>query len=159
MNVGSWLVWGFGGTVLLTIAMAAAQSLGVTRMSLPYLLGTMLVPDRDRARIVGIAMHLANGWGFSLAYVGIFHGAGIFAAWFGAVVGLLHGLFVAAVLLPALPGIHPRMASPTAGPTALRALEPPGPLGLHYGVRTPVVICAAHVAFGVMLGAFYAPLR
>jgi uncharacterized membrane protein YagU involved in acid resistance len=144
--------------VLLTILLAGSQALGVTRMSLPYLLGTMLVPDRDRARAAGIALHLVNGWVFSLVYVGIFHGARLFTAWFGATVGLFHGIFVAAVVLPALPGIHPRMASPTAGPTALRALEPPGPFGLHYGVRTPIVIAIAHVAFGLVLGAFYRPL-
>lgn len=157
MNVASWLVWGFGATVILTTILAGAQAFGVTRMGLPYLLGTMLVPDRDRARAAGIALHLVNGWIFSLAYVGIFHGARLFTPWFGAVVGLLHGLFVVAVALPALPGIHPRMASPTAGPTALRPLEPPGPLGLHYGAGTPVVTVVAHVVFGLVLGALYAP--
>jgi uncharacterized membrane protein YagU involved in acid resistance len=159
VNIGSWLVWGLGATVILTTLMAGAQAMGVTRMGLPYLLGSMLVPDRDRARAAGIGIHLVNGWIFSLAYVGIFHAAGIFTPWFGATVGLLHGLFVVAVVLPALPGIHPRMASPTAGPTALRALEPPGPFGLHYGVRTPVVTVLAHVAFGLVLGALYAPIR
>jgi hypothetical protein len=157
VNVGSWLVWGLGATVVLTTMMAGAQALGITRMSLPYLLGSMLVPDRDRARAAGIAFHLVNGWIFSLAYVAIFHGARLFTPWFGGVVGLLHGLFVVAVGLPAMPGIHPRMASPTAGPTALRPLEPPGVLGLHYGVATPVVTVLSHVVFGVVLGALYAP--
>jgi uncharacterized membrane protein YagU involved in acid resistance len=159
VNLAHWIVWGFGATVLLTTLLAGSQALGLTRMSLPYLLGTMLVPDRDRARAAGIAIHLVNGWIFALAYVGIFHGAGVFTPWFGALVGLLHGLFVAAVVLPAMPGIHPRMASPTAGPTALRALEPPGPFGTHYGLGTPLVIIVAHAAFGLVLGAFYVPLR
>lgn len=157
MNVGSWLVWGFAATVLLTTLMVGAQALGVTRMGIPYLLGSMVVPDRDRAKIAGIALHLLAGWVFSLAYVGCFHGARNFTPWFGAAIGLLHGLFVSGVVMPALPGMHPRMASPTAGPTALRPLEPPGPFGVHYGVRTPIVIVVAHVAFGLVLGTFYVP--
>ena len=157
MNVGSWLVWGLASTVVLTTIMAGAQSAGLTRMSLPYLLGSMLVADRDRAKVVGIGVHLLNGWIFSLLYVGIFHGAGIFQPWFGGAVGTLHGLFVAAVVLPALPGLHPRMASPTAGPTALRPLEPPGNFGLHYGIRTPLVVIGAHLAYGLLLGGLYTP--
>jgi hypothetical protein len=37
----------------------------------------------------------------------------------------------------------------------VRQLEPPGFLALHYGVRTPVSVLVAHVAFGSILGAFY----
>ena len=48
-----WLVRGFVATVLLTTLLTAAQRLGLTRMSLPYLLGTMFTPDRDRARLIG----------------------------------------------------------------------------------------------------------
>lgn len=52
--------------------------------------------------------------------------------------------------------IHPRMASETTGPEPTRALEPPGFLTLNYGRRTPSITLIAHVAYGVILGAFYA---
>jgi hypothetical protein len=58
--------------------------------------------------------------------------------------------------MPALPGLHPRMASEHAGPVARRQLEPPGMFALHYGIQTPISILIAHVAFGVVLGGFYA---
>jgi hypothetical protein len=89
--------------------------------------------DRYRAKVVGIAIHLVNGWIFALVYFAIFRATGHASAAFGAGMGLVHGAFVAAVVLPALPGLHPRMARPGAGPTGVRRLEPPGFLGLHYG--------------------------
>ncbi len=148
----TWLAWGFMATALLTTMMAGSQALGHTRISMPFLLGTMFTPDRDRARVVGIGVHLVNGWIFSIGYFLLFRWVGVHAIWFGAVVGLLHGVFVAAVVLPALPGLHPRMARPHAGPTEVRPLEPPGAFGLHYGIRTPLTIIGTHVVYGAMLG-------
>jgi hypothetical protein len=56
------------------------------------------------------------------------------------------------VLVPLLPGVHPRMASGRAGPSSVAVLEPPGLFGLNYGARTPLVAIVSHVAFGVALG-------
>jgi len=78
VNPWSWLAAGFAGTVVLTLVLAGTQAAGVTRMSNPYLLGTMIVPDRDRARVLGIVFHLVNGWIFSLAHVGLFRAVGRF---------------------------------------------------------------------------------
>jgi hypothetical protein len=157
VNVPAWLAAGFTGTVLLTLVLAGSQGLGLTRMSLPYLLGTMIVPDRDRARVLGVVVHLVNGWIFSLAYTGLFHASGLFTWWAGAAAGAVHGAFVLAVGMPALPGIHPRMASATAGPTTTAPLEPPGFLARNYGTRTPIATFLAHVVYGAVIGAMYAP--
>jgi hypothetical protein len=70
-------------------------------------------------------------------------------------IGILQATFVAAVLLPAMPALHPRIANEQQGPTIARQLEPPGFLGLHYGIRTPISVFVAHVTFGIILGAFY----
>lgn len=155
MSWGDWLVWGFAATVVLTTVLAATQGLGLTRMSVPYLLGTMLTADRDRAKAYGIAFHLVNGWIFSLAYVGAFESLGRASWWLGALIGVLHASFVLGVALPALPGMHPRMASETHGPSAARSLEPPGFLALNYGRRTPLATLAAHALYGAILGGFY----
>jgi hypothetical protein len=157
VNLGSWLVWGFAGTVVLTTVLAASQGLGLTRMNLPYLLGTIFTPNRDRAKVYGVLLHLVNGWIFSLIYVAAFHAAERYAWWFGALVGFVHGAFVIVVGLPVLPGMHPRMASEIHGPTVVRQLEPPGFLGKNYGVQTPISVLAAHLVFGIILGSFYSP--
>ncbi len=157
MSVAHWLVAGFAATVVLTALMSASQSLGLTRMNLPYMLGTMFTPDRDRAKIYGVLVHLLNGWAFSFIYVAALHTTGNFSHWFGALIGLVHASFVLAVGLPVLPGLHPRMASELRGPTVVRQLEPPGFFGLHYGSRTPVSVLVAHAVFGAILGGFYRP--
>jgi len=157
MNWGSWLLWGFAATVILTTVMSGSQGLGLTRMNLPYMLGTIFTPNRDRAKVYGVALHILNGWIFSLVYVAALHAAGLFTWWFGATVGLVHGAFVITVAMPILPGMHPRMASEIQGPTVVRQLEPPGFLGRNYGIRTPLSALAAHAIFGAIIGAFYAP--
>ena len=157
MNLERWFVWGFGSTIVLTTILAGSQGLGLTRMNIPYLLGTMLTPNRDRAKIYGVGLHLVNGWIFSFVYVAAFHTAGHFGAWFGAAVGFVHAAFVLVVVLPILPGMHPRMASEVRGPTVVRQLEPPGFLGRNYGIQTPVCVLVAHVVYGAILGWFYSP--
>jgi hypothetical protein len=155
MNWGSWLLWGFVGTVVLTALMAGSQGLGQSRINLPYLLGTMFTPNRDRAKLFGILIHFVNGWLFSLLYVAAFHAWGMSSWWLGALIGLVHASFVLAVGMPAMPSLHPRMANEQYGPTVVRQLEPPGFLGLHYGVRTPVSVVLAHAVFGAIIGGFY----
>ncbi len=150
-----WLVWGFASTVVLTMLMAGSQSLGLTRMNMPHMLGTMFTANRDRALLYGVLLHMVNGWVFAMAYIGIFHATQTFGWWFGALVGLVHGGFLVTVLLPAMPGLHPRMASELRGPTVVKQLEPPGFLGLNYGLRTPISVVIAHVVFGALLGGLY----
>lgn len=149
-----WLLWGFAATVVLTLVNAGLQGVGLTRMSIPYLVGTMFTRDRDRAKLVGIIVHLLNGWLFALVYLALFAGWGRATWWAGAVAGLVHGAFVAAVAMPAMPALHPRMAREQQGPTELRPLEPPGFLALHYGTGTPLAILGAHVIYGLILGSF-----
>ncbi len=155
MNWGSWLLWGFVGTVVLTSIMAGSQGAGLTRMNIPYMLGTMFTPNRDRAKLIGFAVHLVNGWLFSLIYVAAFHAWGGATWWRGALIGFVHAAFVLTAGMRLMPGLHPRMASEQQGPTVTRQLEPPGFLALNYGYRTPAFALLAHLVFGAILGGFY----
>lgn len=157
MSWSSWLAWGFAATIVLTSFMAGSQGFGMTRMNIPYILGTMFTPNRDRAKALGVVLHVIAGLVLSLIYVGVFHAWGGPALWKGAAIGLVHGVFVLTAAMPVLPGVHPRMASESRGPTVMRMLEPPGFLALHYGIRTPIAILVGHVVFGGVLGAFYTP--
>lgn len=155
MNIRGTALWGFVSTVVLTGILSGSQARGQTRMSLPYMVGTMATPDRERAKLIGFLMHLVNGWLFAALYAAAFQswrGAG----WRrGALIGGVHAGFVLSVGMRLLPGIHPRMASEEQGPTPTRQLEPPGFLGLNYGRRTPIVVMIAHVIYGAIFGAFY----
>jgi uncharacterized membrane protein YagU involved in acid resistance len=150
----SWLLWGSVATLVLTAIMATSQGLGVTRMNIPYMLGAMFTASRDRAKLVGFLVHLVNGLLFSLVYVATFHSWGGPTWWRGAIIGFVHAGFVLTAGMRMLPGLHPRMASESQGPTLMRQLEPPGFLALNYGGRTPVSVVVAHVAFGIILGTF-----
>lgn len=156
MNIGQWLLWGFAATIVLTTLLAACQGLGWTRINVPYLLGSILTPRRDRAKIYGFLMHLGLGLLFALLYLATFQALHRATWWLGAIIGLVHGCFVLVAGLPTLPGLHPRMAKPHGGGVTLRRqLEPPGFLGLNYGVQTPISILVAHFLFGAILGALY----
>ena len=155
MNWRGTALWGFVGTVVLTGLMSGSHGLGLTRMSLPYMLGTMFTPDRDRARLVGFVVHVVNGWLFSLIYAAAFESWRRTNWWLGALIGLVHGTFVLLVGVSFIPALHPRMAGEQQGPTPTRQLEPPGFLALNYGRRTPMVVMLAHVVYGAILGAFY----
>jgi hypothetical protein len=157
LNYHSNLVWGFAASVVLLTTTIAGQSLGLTRIDIPFILGTMFTANRDRAKVLGVAMHIANGWLFALVFGFFFESIELATWWFGAIIGAVQGIFVVVVLLPILPGIHPRMVSDYRGPEPTRLLEPPGFLASNYGRWTPVVIIIAHTLYGLLLGMFYLP--
>jgi hypothetical protein len=155
VNLASILLWGVVATIVLTTCMSAAQGLGFSRMSIPFILGTMVTPDCNRAPIIGFLLHVLMGWLFALLYALAFESWQRATWWLGGGIGLRHTLAVLIALMPILPGLHPRMASEHRGPEPTRALEPPGFLALNYGRRTPLIALLAHVVYGVILGAFY----
>jgi hypothetical protein len=155
MNARGVALWGFVGTLVLTGLMSGGQGLRLSRISLPYLLGTVVTPDRDRARLAGFGIHLVNGWLFAFIYAAAFQSWRRATWWLGAAIGLVHAIVVLTAGLPLLPAIHPRMASEQQGPTPTRQLEPPGFLALNYGRRTPLIIILAHLIYGGILGTFY----
>src|SRR5439155_5490750 len=110
MDWTGWATFGFAATVVLTSIMVASQLLGLSRMDLPLMLGTIFVESPDRARVVGFLLHLVNGQVFALLYAAAFALIGRATWWLGALFGLTHGLAALTILVPLLPGMHPRMA-------------------------------------------------
>lgn len=154
MDWQGWAIFGFGASVALTGTMATAQMAGWSRMDMPMMLGTMVVEDPDRARVVGLFGHLMNGYVFALLYAAAFAALGQAKWWWGALFGAFHGAAVLTIVMPMMPGMHPRMSSDRAGITVDQVLEPPGFLGLNYGSRVPLITLVAHVIYGVILGTF-----
>jgi len=159
MNKRGALLWGSVGTLVLTSVMSGSQALGLTRMNLPFILGAIFTPDRDRAKAAGFVIHFVNGLLFAGVYASAFESWRRATWWLGAIIGLAHAAFVLLASTSLLPAIHPRMASEQRGPTPTRELEPPGFLWLNYGYRTPLSLLLAHIAYGAILGAFYRPRR
>jgi hypothetical protein len=157
MDWGGWATFGLGATVALTTIMLLAQLMGLSRMDIPMMLGTMFSENPDRARVIGFFFHLLNGQVFGLLYTAAFSLLGFATWWVGALFGGFHGLVALLVIVPLLPGAHRRMASERSGPQLDAVLEPPGLLALNYGRETPLVTMIAHIIYGLLLGAFLTP--
>jgi hypothetical protein len=152
MDWAGWALFGVIATSTLTALMITAQLTGLTRLDLPLVLGSLVTADPDRARIAGFFLHLTVGQGFALGYAATFALLDRATWWLGGLLGLLHVGIAMTVLLPLLPGVHPRMASHRAGPSSTAVLEPPGLLAFNYGIQTPAVAIVAHLVYGGVLG-------
>ena len=161
MNVSLWgaLVGGAVGTIVLTSGLRVAQELGVTRMDIPLLLGTIFTDRRDRASVIGYVIHFFNGLLFALAYYGVFRAVG-HAGWlFGAALGIVHAALAGGLLLTVLlPAVHPRMGTPWTDAEETPLLEAPGFLLANYGRRTVIWTLFGHMVFGAIVGGFAAQL-
>ena len=154
MSIGDVLLWGFAATLVLTTMMAISKPLGITRMDLPFLLGTLFTSNRDKAPVYGFLTHLFVGWLFAFVYALAFKTDNLQTWWFGVAIGCVHGAFVLSAGLQTIEAFHPRMAQPYRGPTPTRQLEPPGFFALNYGRGTPVITMLAHLVYGGVLGTF-----
>ena len=157
MTIWGALAGGFVGTIVLTSALSAASELQLTRMDIPFLLGTALFADRLRAKAVGYLLHFLAGMLFALVYFAVFAAIGEASWWLGALFGLLHAIFAGTALVNVLlPIVHPRMGTTATAAHASPLLEPPGFLLLNYGTATPLVTLLAHLAYGAIVGEFVA---
>jgi hypothetical protein len=147
------LVGGLLGTVLLTTILRAAGELRLTRMDLPFLLGSAVTPDRVHAKLIGYVLHFVAGLLFALGYWAVFAVTGHSGVVLGALLGLVHALFAGTALVNVvLPAIHPRMGTgfDAAGSTPL--LEPPGFMLVNYGRETLLAMIVAHLIYGAVVG-------
>lgn len=155
MSVWGALAGGFVGTLVLTSAMRAASEFRLTRIDIPFLLGTAATTERTRAKAVGYALHFAFGLAFALVYWAVFLALGTSSWWLGALLGIVHALFAGSALVNVLlPAVHPHMGTTTTAARSAPRLEPPGFMLLNYGRQTPIVALVAHVAYGAIVGAF-----
>ena len=140
---------------MLTTILRAASELGLTRMDLPFLLGTAVTADRVRAKAIGYALHFGFGLLFALAYYAIFVVIDESGFLLGAFFGLVHALFASSALVNILlPVVHPRMGTGFTAAGSAPLLEPPGFLLLNYGRQTPLATIIAHIAYGAIVGGF-----
>jgi hypothetical protein len=157
MSIGAALAGGFVGTLVLTTTLRGGNELGLTRVDLPFLLGTALTPHRARAKAVGYLLHLIVGELFAVVYFAIFSATDTNGWAIGASFGLLHGIVSATALVNiVLPVVHPRMGSTLSAANSSPLLEPPGFLMRNYGRGTLIVTLVAHIAYGAIVGGFVA---
>jgi uncharacterized membrane protein YagU involved in acid resistance len=151
------IVGGLLGTVVLTTALRAASELGLTRIDLPFLLGTAVTEDRTRAKVIGYALHFVFGVLFALAYYAVFAVVDRSGLVLGALLGFIHALFAGVALVNILlPAVHPRMGTGFDAAGSAPLLEPPGFMLVNYGRETPVAMIVSHIVYGAIVGGFSA---
>lgn len=155
MSIWAALAGGVVGTILLTTGMRAATAFRLTRIDLPFLLGTAVTADRAKAKVVGYVLHFAFGLLFALVYFALFAALDRAGFFLGALFGVAHALFAGTALVGILlPAVHPRMGDDMTAADSNPLLEAPGFMLLNYGRRTPLVAVAAHVVYGAVVGGF-----
>ena len=93
-----WAVWSLLGSAVMATLLEGAQLLGFSRMSLPFLMGTVVTDGRRQAMITGYVVYLFGGWLFGVLYalvLGSFAGVPYWpTCWAGCAWRLLHGAFL-----------------------------------------------------------------
>jgi hypothetical protein len=154
VSIQGALAGGFIGTLVLTTGLRAATELRLTRIDLPFLLGTVFTADRTRARALGYALHFFFGLLFAVVYYLVFDAVDQAGWWLGALLGVVHALFAGTALVSVLlPLVHPRMGTLFSAADSAPLLEPPGFLLRNYGASTPTVMLVTHVIYGAIVGA------
>lgn len=149
------LMWGFFAACAMACIQEGSQAAGISRMSFPFLIGTFFTGNRRHAQWIGFLCYMLGGCLYAVAYKIVFLLLERSDWWLGALLGLFQGVFMLVVILPLLPSIHPRMASPYDGPEAARRIESPGFIALHYGPQAPIIHLIGQAVFGAMLGAAF----
>ena len=142
--VGSAVAGGFVGTLVLTTIIRAASEMGLTRMDLPFLLGTSRhrQPAQGEGHRLRVALCSSACSSRSLYVRSSRSSAAAPGGWVRSL-GALHALFIATVLVNVLlPVVHPRMATPDTAANEIALIEPPGFLMLNYGRNTFLVTLA-----------------
>ena len=103
--------------------MIAAQLTGLTRLDLPLILGTVVTRPRPGPGR-GVLHPPGIGQGSRSATPPRSRSSARRPGGSAALLGLLHVAVALTVLVPLLPGVHPRMASHRAGPTRPRYSNP-----------------------------------
>ena len=140
MDIVAAIVAGLVGTAVMTALMYIAPSMGMPKMDILNMLGTMFVEPDDNAMLLGAVAHFMMGVIFAIIYVLLWTTVGIgTAGWlWGLIFGVVHGL-VAIVAIPIMVGnMHPRPPEMEQGPLMM--------MGLILG----------HAVFGIVVGLVYA---
>ena len=149
------LVAGFAATLVMTPMMQAGAAMGMTRMNMAVMLGSMFRRDAGSAYRLGMALHFGNGLLFGFVYALVWSAidpALDNAWWVGPVFGTVHSL-VAMATMPVMSGMHPRVEGRGGTAAAGEVVLPRfGFGGSGFGSMTPIGILMGHLVFGLVWG-------
>jgi hypothetical protein len=139
MDIAGAIVAGLAGTAVMTVLMYVAPMMGLPKMDIVGMLGSMFTANKGVATVLGLMAHFMAGVVFALIYALLWSiGLGSATWLWGLVFGAVHGM-VAIVMVPLLMRMHPRAPEMAGG-----AMAKAGMLMAHlvYGLIVALVYAA-----------------
>lgn len=146
MNILGAIVAGIVATIVMTTVMMMAPQMGMPKMDIVGMLGSMLSPDRNRA--LGMALHFMMGIVFAIVYALLWSaGIGAVTLLWGVIFGAVHWLIAGAMMA----GVSTMHAGVKAG-----VVEAPGIyMTNNGGIMAFVGGLIGHVVFGLAVALVY----
>ncbi len=138
MNAFGSVIAGLLGTLVMTLLMYLAPKMGLPKMDIIGLLGTMFTARAGAFRVIGTLAHLMMGVIFAIVYALLWtFGLGNPTWLWGLIFGAVHGV-MAMGMMPLMVKMHPRPPQMESGPMMV--------VGLLMG----------HLVFGLVVALTYA---
>ena len=144
-NLIAAVIAGLVGTVVITAMMAMGPRMGMPRMDMPAMLGSMFGAPGSKA--MGMGMHLMLGAVFAVIYALLFPVIGGNIIVLGLIFGVVHWLIVG-MAMGMMPMMHAGIRSGDVAAPGLYMTASGGTMGFMGGLM-------GHMVFGIVVGIVY----
>ncbi len=137
VHIRDAIIAGSTGRMAMLLLIYAGPLLGLPRIDVVSMLGSLAAPNKQDAVTLGGAIHFTIGILFALIYAALWSaGIGSPTWWWGLIFGATHGIVVILLLLVVM-RVHPQLS------------------GLFNGLLVMVAILLNHMVFGVVVALVY----
>ena len=138
MNYVAVIIAGLAGTVAMTILMYLAPLMGMPKLDIIAMLGTMFTSNNTVSTIIGVMAHFMMGVVFAFIYVLLWSfGIGSPTWMWGLIFGAVHGLMVY-LIMPMINRMHTH------------------PVEMEGGTKLAVGKLMVHMLYGLVVALVYA---
>jgi len=131
------IIAGSTGRMAMILLIYGGPLIGLPRIDVVSMLGSLAAPNKQDAVILGGAIHFTMGILFAIIYAAFWSvGIGSPTWWWGLIFGALHGILVIVLLLVVI-RVHPQLSE------------------LFNGLPVLVAILLNHMVFGVVVALVY----
>jgi hypothetical protein len=146
MNIFGAVVAGIIGTIVITVVMAMSPKMGMPKMDIVGMLGSMFNPEGNRT--LGMGMHLMMGVVFAIIYALLWNaGIGTVGLVWGAIFGVVHWL-IAGAMMGGMPMMHAGIKAGTVNAPGLFMLHNGGVMAFMGGLM-------GHIIYGLVVALVY----